>query len=104
MIGLYLPTALTNLTWSSTSIGGHRFKCALRVRDLAWIHLSSAVAVLCSLGLLAPWAAVRMARYRLDKLTVSGVGSLDSIVAAENEAMGATGEELGDMLGFDMGL
>ncbi|HBG04337.1 MAG: hypothetical protein A2075_17665 [Geobacteraceae bacterium GWC2_58_44] len=102
--GLYLPTVLTNLTWSATSIGGHRFQSTLRVRDLAWIHLSSAVAVLCTLGLLAPWAAVRLARYRLDKLTLSGIGRLDSIIAAENEAMGATGEELGDMLGFDLGL
>ena len=104
VVGLYLPTALTNLTWSSTRIGGHRFQSALRVRDLAWIYFSSAVAVLCSLGLLAPWAAVRLTRYRLDKLTVTGVGSLDSVLAADNAEMGATGEELGDMLGFDMGL
>ena len=104
ILWLYIPTTITNLTWSATSIGGHRFQSRLRVRDLAWIHISSAFAVLCSLGLLAPWAAVRLARYRLDKLTLSGVGGLDSIVAAESEAMGATGEELGDMLGFDLGL
>ena len=101
---LYLPTALTNLTWSATSIGGHRFESKLRVLELGWIHFSSALAVLCTLGLLAPWAAVRLARYRMDKLTLSGVGRLDSIIAAESEAMGATGEELGDMLGFDLGL
>jgi uncharacterized membrane protein YjgN (DUF898 family) len=104
VVGLYLPTALTNLSWSATSIAGHRFGSALRVRDLAWIYLSNAVAVICSLGLLAPWTAVRLARYRLDKLTLSGVGSLNTIVAAENEIMGATGEELGDMFGLDMGL
>lgn len=104
VMGLYLPTALTNLSWSATSIAGHRFGSALRVRDLAWIYLSNAVAVICSLGLLAPWTAIRLARYRLDKLTLSGVGSLNAIVAAENETMGATGEELGDMFGLDMGL
>jgi uncharacterized membrane protein YjgN (DUF898 family) len=101
---LYLPIALTNLTWNSTSIGRHRFASTLRVRDLAWIYLSSAVAVLCSFGLLAPWAAVRLARYRLDQLALSGVGELDSIYATQQEAPGATGEELGDMLGFDLGL
>ena len=104
VVGLYLPTALTNLSWSATSIAGHRFGSALRVRDLAWIYFSNAVAVICSLGLLAPWTAIRLARYRLDKLTLSGVGSLNAIVAAENEIMGATGEELGDMFGLDMGL
>jgi uncharacterized membrane protein YjgN (DUF898 family) len=101
---LYLPTVLTNLTWSATSIAGHRFACTLRVRDLAWIYLSSALAVLCTLGLLAPWAAVRLARYRMDRMTLSGVGRLDSIIASQDEMMGATGEELGDMLGFDLGL
>jgi len=101
---LYLPTALTNLTWSATRIGGHRCECTLRVRDLAWIYISNALAILCTFGLLAPWAAVRLARYRLDKLALSGVGRLDTIVAAGDEAMGATGEELGDMLGFDLGL
>ena len=104
ILWLYIPTVITNVTWSATSIGGHRFQSRLRVRDLAWIHISSALAVLCSLGLLAPWAAVRLARYRLNKLTLSGVGRLDSIVATESEAMGATGEELGDMVGFELGL
>jgi uncharacterized membrane protein YjgN (DUF898 family) len=101
---LYLPVALSNLTWSATSIGRHRFACTLRVRDLAWIYLSNALAVLCSFGLLAPWAAIRLARYRIEKMSLTGFGRLDTIIAAEQEAMGATGEELGDMLGFDFGL
>jgi len=105
LIGLaFVTVGLTNLTWSSTSLGRHRFNCTLRVRDMAWIYLSNAVAVLCTLGLLAPWAAVRMARYRLENLTLTGVGGLDSITAAWQEAPGATGEELGDMFGFDLGL
>ena len=101
---LYLPTALTNVTWNATGIGEHRFESRLRVIDLAWIQFSSALAIICSLGLLAPWASVRLARYRLGKLTLSGAGSLDAIIAADSEAMGATGEELSDMLGFDLGL
>ena len=103
-IVLYLPTAISNLTWSATHLGGHRFLSRLRVRDLAWIYFSNAVAAICTLGLLAPWGAVRLARYRLEKLTLSGIGELDSILAAQNEDMGATGEELGDMLGWDFGL
>jgi uncharacterized membrane protein YjgN (DUF898 family) len=104
VIALYIPTALTNLTWSSTSLGRHRFKCALRLRDLLWIYLSNAVAVLCTLGLLAPWAAVRLLRYRLDHISASGLGGLDSIIASADQQIGAAPEELGDMLGFDLGL
>jgi uncharacterized membrane protein YjgN (DUF898 family) len=100
----YLPVMLTNLTWNSTSIGEHRFSSSLRVRDMAWIYISNALAIICTFGLLAPWATVRLTRYRLSKLTLSGNGQLNDIVAAQNETTGATGEELGDMLGFDLGL
>lgn len=103
-IALYLPTALSNITWNGTSIAGHRFRSTLRARDLAWIYFSNAVAALCSLGLLAPWGAVRLAKYRLEKLSLSGAGGLDAILAAENAEMGATGEELGELLGWDFGL
>lgn len=103
-VALYIPTALTNLTWNSTSLGKHRFSCNLRLRDLAWIYPSNAVAVLCSLGLLAPWAAVRLLRYRLDRITVTGVGGFDAIIASSAQQVGAAPEELGDMLGFDLGL
>ncbi|GFO68010.1 membrane protein [Geomonas limicola] len=101
---LYVQTAFTNLTWNSTSLGKHRFSCSLRVRDLAWIYLSNAGAVLCSLGLLAPWAAVRTLRYRLRHLTASGVGGFDAIIAASEPQVGAAAEELGDLLGFDLGI
>lgn len=102
--GLYVRTAITNLTWSSTSLGGHRFTCALRVRDLLWIYLSNAVAVAGSLGLMAPWAAVRLLRYRLERVTATGAGSLDVIFASQQRQVGAAPEELGDMLGFDLGI
>jgi len=101
---VYMPTALANLTWNSTSIGSHRFVSTLRARDIAWIYFSSAVAILLSLGMLAPWAAVRLARYRLDRLKLSGAGDLAVVTAAAAEATSATGEELGDMLGYDFGL
>jgi len=101
---LYVTVTVTNVTWSSTSLGNNRFKCSLRVRDLAWIYFSNAVAVICSLGLLAPWAVVRVLRYRLEKITLTGLGGLDSITAAATGQIGATAEELGDILGFDLGL
>ncbi|MBU5614497.1 DUF898 family protein [Geomonas azotofigens] len=101
---LYVRTALTNLTWSSTSLGDHRFTSTLRTRDLLWIYFSNAVVVACSLGLLAPWATVRLLRYRLERLSAAGAGSFDAIFASHETQVGAAPEELGDMLGFDLGL
>jgi uncharacterized membrane protein YjgN (DUF898 family) len=101
---VWIPTAITNVTWSATSIGDHRFHSALRARDLCWIYISNAIAMPLSLGLLAPWATVRLVNYRLDRLSLTGAGGLDTIAAGADEAVGATGEELGDMLGFDLGI
>jgi uncharacterized membrane protein YjgN (DUF898 family) len=98
---IYVQTALTNLTWNATALGGNRFRSSLRVRDMAWLIFSSAVAVAASLGLLMPWATVRITRYRFDRLEVMSDGSLDKIVAGEGDALvSATGEEIGDLFDF----
>ncbi|RNC71824.1 MAG: DUF898 family protein [Desulfuromonadales bacterium] len=103
-IVIYVQTALANLTWNSTGIGGSRFRSALRVRDMAWLYLSSAVAIFLSLGLLIPWASVRLARYRFETLTVEAVGDLEGFRAASQLDIDATGEEIGDIFGIDVAL
>ncbi|MBJ6727375.1 YjgN family protein [Geomesophilobacter sediminis] len=104
LILVYVPTVMANVVWSGTSIGGLRFSLNLKVREVTWIYLSNIVSVVFTLGLLAPWAAVRMARYRFERFTVSGIGGLDSVSAGERQEVGAAGEEIGDLLGFDFGL
>ena len=35
-----------------------------------WLYLSNTLAILFSIGLLIPWARIRMARYRLSRLVL----------------------------------
>ncbi|MCM2358305.1 MAG: DUF898 family protein [Geobacteraceae bacterium] len=99
----YVQTSLANLAWNATTLGPCRFRSALRTRDMMWLYLSNAVAIACTLGLLIPWATVRMARYRFQKLTVEASGGLDGFLAlARRQEVGATGEEIGDILGIDV--
>src|ERR1035437_3127873 len=65
---VYLETALANLTWNSTGIGANRFNSTLSVSAIIWIRLSSAFVILASLGLMIPWAAIRIARYRFGQM------------------------------------
>lgn len=98
---VYVQTALANLTWNATSLGGNRFRSSLRARDMAWLFFSSAVAVAASLGLLMPWATVRNIRYRFSRLEVVSDGSLDRIAAGDGATgISATGEEIGDLFDF----
>jgi uncharacterized membrane protein YjgN (DUF898 family) len=98
---IYVQTALANLSWNGTRFGSGNFRSTLRTRDMALLFVTNALAIMFSFGLMVPWATVRLAHYRFEHLELETIGGLDSIVAAAgNAAVGATGEEIGDM--FDM--
>jgi len=106
-VGTYLQTTLANLTWNATTVGGNLFRSTLRTRDMVWIYFSNMLAIACSFGLLIPWAKVRLACYRFERLSLSTTTGLDSFVAAaKTQEVGAAGEEIGDIFGVsvDVGL
>jgi uncharacterized membrane protein YjgN (DUF898 family) len=96
---------LLNAVYGNTTLGPHRLHSDLRGGRLAWIYVSNVLAIVASLGLLVPWATVRVLRYRLSTLAVSTTGSLDDFVAAQGQANpDATGEEVADLFDVDFGL
>lgn len=99
----YVKTALANLTWNGTSVGGCHFKSTLRTRDMVWLYFSNAVAIACTLGLLIPWASVRMAKYRFERLEARTQKGVDGFIAlVRNVEVTATGEEIGDIFGVNV--
>lgn len=101
----YLKTQITNLVWSNTSIGDNRFESTLATSEMIWIYLSNAVAIALSLGLLIPWASIRVVRYRLHNIKLLAQGDLDGFVAAEQEKkVAAAGEEMSDFFDVDFGI
>jgi uncharacterized membrane protein YjgN (DUF898 family) len=106
-LGTYIHTALANLTWNATTARDSFFRSTLRTRDMVWLYLSNALAIACSIGLLIPWATVRLARYRFECLSLATAGGLDGfLAAAQTMEIGAAGEEIGDIFGIsvDVGL
>ena len=99
---VFLRTRYTNLMWNFASLGGHRFESTLRARDVIWIYVSNGVAIVLSLGLLVPWAMVRLARYRARHFVLLATGDLDEFVAEREREEGAAGAELLDALDLDM--
>ena len=100
----YKHVLVTNLSWSGIEIGGMRSHCALETPRMYWIALSNLVAIVASVGLLIPWATIRMARYRVESMSLAQAENLESLVAAQTETIGAAGEEIGELLGIDVGL
>jgi len=97
-------TRLTNLTFNSASIAGHRFRSSLRARDVLGLYFTNTLAVLASLGLLVPWARVRMARYRASHLALLAAGPPEAFRSSERRAEGAAGAETADFMDVDFSL
>jgi uncharacterized membrane protein YjgN (DUF898 family) len=70
---------------------------------MLWLYISNLLAIVASVGLMIPWAQVRLARYRLSRLCLQTVAGLDRHLAAGPESVSATGQELGATFDVDIG-
>jgi uncharacterized membrane protein YjgN (DUF898 family) len=105
MFGFAIMNArINNAAFGNTHIGPHRLRCNLKASRLFWLYLSGAAAALVSLGMLIPWAKVRLMRYQLDSLQLYVSRDLEQFVAAQQSQVAATGQEIGDLLDVDFGL
>jgi uncharacterized membrane protein YjgN (DUF898 family) len=100
----YLMAALSNLYFNSTTLGQHGFSSQLKAGKITWIYLTNTMAIVLSLGLLIPWAKVRMMIYRADCLQLNVRGSLDNFIADELKHVSALGEEVGEVFDMDIGV
>lgn len=100
-----LRAGVTNLLYDQASLGGIRFRSEVKAGRLLTLYLTSALAVVASLGLAVPWAMVRMARYRAGCLRVVSETPLDLFAQAQEEALGGElAAEAADFFDFDFGL
>ncbi len=100
----YRDAAVGRIAWRHTALGKLRFDCTWKTWDLFKLHLLNSLAVIVTLGLMVPWAAVRAARYEVQGLSLRPAGALDGFLAASEDQVAATGDEASDLLGFDFGL
>jgi len=98
----YLAAALGNIYFNYSSLNNHGFHSSLQTGKMAWLYLTNTLAIVFTLGLMIPWAQVRMARYRAECLQLLTAGSLDSFVAAEQKQVSALGEEMGEVFDFEV--
>ncbi len=102
LMAAYYNARLQSLIWNNTRLGEHRFEYQLTVRGLLWIYLSNFLAVLVTLGFYSPWAAVRLARYRADHLTLLPASPLDAFLGDQSQEVGAIGEEAASVFDIDI--
>ena len=101
-----VQAGLTNLMYRNARVRDLRFRSELRARPLAWLYLTSAVAVILTLGLATPWARVRLARFRAGALSLEAPSGLDAFAQASEPraGFGELASETADLFDFDLGL
>jgi uncharacterized membrane protein YjgN (DUF898 family) len=99
----YLNASLANLVYGGIALGPHRLECNQRWTELLKIYAVNLLGIGVSLGLLIPWAKIRLAAFRAKSLTlhVSGTFLAEALLDEEANALGEGMSDLGD---FDVGI
>ena len=95
-IGIYVQVRLRNYVWNTLTLNDSSFESTLSVRMMLWLYFSNAAAIILSIGLLAPWAQIRMARYRAECMTLSLCDDWHDYKASQDSEGSALGEEIGE--------
>ena len=93
-----------NTTWNSFALGTVRFRSTLSTWRLVGVMLSNVALSMLTLGLYAPFAAVRVYRTRVESLEVVSAESPTFLAAHDAPGAGTTGDSVVDDLGLDVGL
>lgn len=113
----YIRANIFNVVWENTVLNkasGHTittatvplvaFSATLSPWKLFVIYLTNTLAIIFSIGLLIPWAKIRLARYRIEQLNVASIADLKTITTVEREKVGTIGSEMGDILDINIGI
>lgn len=102
MIGPYLAARLQNVIWNNTTLGSMRFDSRLRARGMFAVMVGNFLLILLTLGLYKPYADIRLARYKIDHMTLLAAEDLDAFVAGQQVIANAAGEEAVEMFDLDL--
>jgi len=114
MLGLYLlgflfvgPLMQARIfitTWNNISLGQSYFKTDCNQWRFAWIVASNWVVKILSIGLMTPWAEIRLRHYQTASLSLVLNDDLDQIMNRVQSDPSAIGEEISDIFDLDISL
>ncbi|MCF7530140.1 YjgN family protein [Neisseria lisongii] len=95
---------LFRATWNGTQIGNSRISTDLKPLTYLWISVSNVLACIFTLGLLQPWAFIRMYRYKIESLSIDLSDDPQTLENQLQENTTALGEEIADVFDLDISL
>jgi len=110
VIGKFLSAATLQATVDASALGAgdagevHELGNDWSLNRILFIYFTNFIAIVCSLGSLIPWAQMRETRYIMEHTWIDADGSLDDVVARQEQEVSALGDEIGEVFDVDMGL
>jgi uncharacterized membrane protein YjgN (DUF898 family) len=103
--GIIYSAFVRNAVFNGAVLDGrHRFHSEVRPIALIWIAMTNAIVVMLTLGLMLPWAQIRLARYYAAHSRLIPGGSLDRFIGTLPARTSALGDAYADIEGIDIGL
>jgi uncharacterized membrane protein YjgN (DUF898 family) len=100
----YFSVRLQQIVWGNSRLGSVGFHTHIRASPLLRLVLKCVVLTVLTLGLYWPYAAVALARYRIENMEVFAPAVLGEAVAGVSARTVAAGEGAADLFGLDVGL
>ena len=91
-------------TWNNVTLSRSYFTTNANQWFYAWIVLSNWIAKILTIGLLTPWAAIRLYKYQLESLNLYLRNDPDLLVNELQNDPNAIAEEMADLFDFDVSL
>lgn len=104
ILALNVQVIQTNYIFEHLALTDHRFRSTLGTLEMLGIYITNLLAMALSLGLMIPWAQVRLTNYRLRNLALVPTGSLAGFINNAETDSNAFGEEMSDFFDMDIGL
>ncbi len=99
----WFQTGRTNALYSAIKMPGIAFQCRLAFPMMAYLYITNTFAIVLTLGMAIPWAKVRVARYRAERMSLTAE-SLDDVVADSRGEVDAGADAVADLFDLDLGL
>lgn len=91
-------------TWNNTEVGQSQFQTSCNQWHYAWIVVSNWIVTILSIGLMTPWAAIRLYKYQTASLFLELKNDPDTMFSQLQQDPSAIAEEISDIFDLDISL
>ncbi len=99
----YYTACTTNLFFGSTMLKTYGFQANYDTKSYMWLMFTNTLGIVFTLGFFTPWAHVRTAQYKADRISLVGSEDLNHFTAAEADHVNSLAEGFADAHGvFDI--